>query len=362
MSAIPTPVAVYALTAGGANVARRIAAGLPGAVVFLPERLARPDLGERSFGRLAAALAANFQDFRGHVAAAAAGIVVRALAPLLGDKTRDPAVVVVDPEGRFAVSLLSGHLGGANDLARETARILGGQAVVTTATDAAGKPGLEVIARDQGLRIENMKALSRLSRAIVEDDPVPVFDPGDWLRPALAAWPETFSFLTDPPPLDLDAPLVYVGQTVIAAPDSWLLIRPPSLAVGLGCNRGTSVEELDGLLIEVFETHGLSRLSIRCLATIAAKRDETGILALAERLGVETIFFEAMELGRVRTPHPSAAVEKHMGVASVCEAAAMLAAGTDRLLAAKHKSRNATLAAAETSSWSSAWGPAARKV
>ena len=338
--------AIYALTSSGANTARRVAGGLSRAEVFLPEDLAGPDSGERTFKKISEALARNFHQYDGHVVVAAAGIVVRSLVGLLEDKTKDPAVVVVDQEGRFAISLLSGHLGGANELARRTAAILGGQAVVTTATDSAGKPSLEVTATEQGLKVENIKALSRISRMILEGEKVPVYDPDNWLKPALAPWPESFIFLEERPGPKVGGPLVWVGHEDLDHPDSWLICRPPVLAVGLGCNRGTPVEEIEELLRETFKRHGLAVGSIGLLASIEAKSDEIGILALAERLKVKIEFFRPEELAAMETPNPSEAVEKHMGVKSVCEAAAMLAARTTRLLAAKQKSRNVTIAAA----------------
>ena len=338
-------IAVYALTSVGAETARRIAAGLCGAVIFLPARLTGPE--RRGFGRLADCLACNFNNFDGHVVVAAAGIVVRAIAPLIQDKTVDPAVVVVDQEGRFAVSLLAGHLGGANDLALQTAAVLGAQAVITTATDSAGQPSLEVVARDLGLRTENLKALAAVSRTVVEGGSVPVYDPGGWLRLALSKWPGAFQFL-DKSPEKLEKNLVWVGHEFGDFPQSWLVMRPPDLCVGLGCNRGTNVDELEGLLRAAFERFKLSVGSVARLASIEAKRDEGGLLELAERLGVNIEFFRPEELGRVEVPSPSPMVERHMGVKSVCEAAAMLSAGTDRLVVTKQKSKNATLAAAQT--------------
>ncbi|CAO0822153.1 cobalt-precorrin 5A hydrolase [Desulfarculales bacterium] len=154
-------LAVYAITPTGAEVARTLAPSLSGATLFLPRSLAYLPDGEELFDRLALALAANFLEYGGHVILAAAGIVVRALAPLLHHKAQDPAVVVVDQAGRYAVSLLSGHLGGSNALARRVAEILGGQAVITTATDTANLPSLEMLAGELGFRVENLMALAR---------------------------------------------------------------------------------------------------------------------------------------------------------------------------------------------------------
>ena len=338
-------VAIYALTVAGADLAGKIAAGLERADVFLPQRLAEPGYGH-TFDRLVSALAEHFKRYDGHIVIAAAGIVVRALAPLLEHKAVDPGVVVVDQAGRYAVSLVGGHLGGANQLAEQVAEILGGRAVITTATDTMGKPGLDVIARDLGLDMENPSALARIGRMIVEGDPVPVYDPAGWLWPALAPWPYAFVPCATPPDAGDDRPLVWVGAAVMDFPSSWLLLRPRVLAVGMGCNRGTSEDELLGLLLDVFAEHNLSPRAINRLATIRAKQDEPGLLALAGGLNRPIEFYDADELQRVSVPNPSSTVEHHMGVKSVCEAAALLAARSDRLLVTKKKSANATLAAA----------------
>lgn len=340
------PVAVYALTAPGAETARRIAAGSPGSKVFLPERLAEPNSAETGFKRFASALAFNFSLFAGHVVVGAAGIVVRSLAPLLKDKTRDPAVVVVDQAGKFAVSLLSGHLGGANELARQVASILNAQAVITTATDVSGVPSPDVVAAELGHELENIKALAVISRRLVEGEKVRIYDPYNLWGPALQGYGHLFEYLEEMPDVNDREPLIYVGETSNSFPKTWLLVRPPILLAGMGCNRGTGADEMEELLAGVFRDHKLSLKSIRSLATIEAKRDEAGLNELAGRLGVGIQYFEADELKAVQTPNPSATVEKHMGVSSVCEAAALLAARAEKLLATKAKSKNATMAVA----------------
>jgi cobalt-precorrin 5A hydrolase len=339
-------VAVYALTAVGAATARRLAAGLPGATLFLPERLAQT--GERSFARLAEALAANFAAYAGHVAVAASGVVMRAIAPLLISKATDPAVVVLDPAGRFAVSLLAGHLGGANDLARAVAGVLNGQVVITTATDQEGLPALEIEARKTGLAWDDLAALPRLARALVEGELVGVHDPQGWLWPGLSArWPECFTRLEHWPAGEDDTrPLLLVTPRACPPRPGWLVLRPPCLCLGLGCNRGTDVEEMARLVDDTLAELGLTAKALACLASVEAKRDEAGLIALAERLGLELIFFSAQELETVAGPNPSGLVRQHMGTKSVCEAAAILAARGGPLMVGKRKSINATLALA----------------
>jgi len=341
-------VAIYALTAPAAAQARRLASAWPQARLFLPRRLAEPAAGELAFDGLGRALADNFRRYEGHVLFAAAGMVVRCLVGLLQGKDQDPAVVVADPEGRYAVSLLSGHLGGANELARQVAQALGGQAVITTATDNAGQPSLEMTAREQGLRVENLKALARVSRELVEGGQVPLYDPEGWLWPALAQSAGCFRRLEAPPsPAAVQDPAVLVAWRGLDASPAWLIMRPPCLAVGLGCNRGASAQEMRELMELVLHQHGLAVGSVFCLATVEAKRDEAGITRLAEELGIIVRYYPAHQLREVAVPNPSPMARRHMGTESVCEAAALLAAGADRLLVTKQKTKNATLAVAK---------------
>jgi cobalt-precorrin 5A hydrolase len=341
-------VAVYALTSAGAEKARFLCAALKEASLFLPSRLAEPAAGERSFGKLGEALAANFHRFSGHVLFCAAGIAVRALAPLVEHKAKDPAVIVVDQQGRFAVSLLSGHLGGANGLTRRVARLLGGQAVITTATDGVGLPSLEVVGAERGMTVENLCALPKVSLALLEGEAVAVHDPERRLLPFLRErWPGLFfsqDELASRPASP--TPLVWVGWRERKPAETELVMRPHCLAVGLGCNRDTKEEEIEALLKEVFRGHGLSLASISCLASVEAKKDEAGILGLADKLQVAAHFLPAGLLNEVEVPSPSAMVKKHMGTNSVCEAAAILAAKRGPIIARKHKTSNVTMAVA----------------
>ena len=338
--------AVYALTSAGAEIARKIAADLEGATLFLPGDLAVKKSGENPFDRLASAVTRNFGDFDGHVLVTAAGLAVRIIAPLIVDKSTDPGVVVLDQNGRFAVSLLSGHLGRANELAVRVAEITGGQAVITTATDSLDKPAVEVLARENGFSLENTAALSRISRDVIEGRSVTVYDTGRWFRPELSRWPDSFNMIEDLPPENPDAPLIWVGYEEWNFPPHWLVVRPNCLFLGVGCNRGTGLAEIEELVIDTFNRNGFSLKSIGLLASIEAKKNEAALIQLAEKLGRGIVFFGVDELDEVDTPNPSAQVALHVGVRSVCEAAALLAAKKGRLLVTKKKSANATLAVA----------------
>jgi cobalt-precorrin 5A hydrolase len=338
-------IAVWTITPNGASLAVRIAAALPNAGVFGADALGSlPDSATR-FGSLAEAVAEHFRRFSGHVFIMATGIVVRVVAGLLVHKTEDPAVVVVDDRGRFAVSLLSGHIGGANRLAEQVAAVINAQAVITTATDVNAVAAIDVLAVELGMKIENPAAIKTVNMALLTGAPVEVHDPFGILTGRMlhaAAGRDSESAVPT---------RVWVDDRVASAPPGALVLRPPSLVAGIGCNRNTSVDEIRTLLFGTLQESGLAAASLKRLASIDLKGNEPGLIALAQELGLLLKLFGREELGAVQdaVPTPSAAVEKHIGVKSVCEAAAILASRGGELIVPKRSSRNATVAIARTS-------------
>jgi len=337
-------VAVYALTPQGATLGRRLADALS-AELYTPLALAEANRAT-GFSSLPSLMAEIFQARSAHVFIAACGLVVRAVAPHLRGKERDPAVVVLDQEGRYAVSLLSGHLGGANELARRVAALTGGAPVITTATDCLGLPSFDVIARDLGLAIGNLDAVKHVNTALISGERIIIFDPAGLLARVEGLLAGRVDWAASPEDLPWDAPCLLVDWRERGLGPRHLALRPKVLAVGVGCRKGAGMADVLDVVRAALAAKRLSPLSVRVLASIEAKRGEPGILEAAAALGAKTVFFSARELGAASPPNPSAMVAKHMGVSSVCEAAAMIAAGTTRLLATKVKSGTATAAVA----------------
>jgi cobalt-precorrin 5A hydrolase len=345
-------LAIWALTPRAAKLAARIAGRLKGADRFLTRRLCPAEPGVIPFEHLAEALARQFCRYRGHVFIMATGIVVRSMAGLLQDKTQDPAVVVIDEAGRYAVSLLAGHIGGANALAADVARITGGQAVITTATDVNHLPAIDVVARQRGLVIENPAAIKTVHMALLCRQPVRLYDPHHCLRGV--KWPPDIarSHISEPPDGDYadcwqGQAGIFVDDIRLDLPAQVLVLRPRSLVAGLGCNRHTTMPEMMDLLLRVLDDFRLAQGSLSAIASVDLKADEPGMLALARALGLDLQFFSTAQLNSVpNVPTPSKMVEKHLGVKSVCEAAAILGAGNGSLIVAKQATRNVTLAIA----------------
>jgi len=338
--------AIYALTKAGAELGFRLSKEL-GADLFLHKRCPGPD-GAMHFESLRRIVEANFFGYDAHVFIAATGIVVRVIAPLITSKDRDPAIVVLDQMGKFCISLLSGHLGGANALARQIASITGGQAIITTATDTAGIISADLLAKERDMAIGNIEAVKTVNGAMLAGEVVQIFDPED--RLGLVGQGHCGEIM-----LEIVDSLEQWQPCVPGIRVSWkrakyepstLVLHPRCLVAGIGCNRNTPAEEILEVIKEVFHQNNLALSSLKALASIDAKRDEAGLIQAAQVLNTELLFFNKEALGAIMVPNPSERVKFHMGVDSVCEAAAILATGKGNLIVPKTKTKNVTVAVA----------------
>ncbi|WP_312710234.1 precorrin-3B C(17)-methyltransferase [Aciditerrimonas ferrireducens] len=280
---------------------------------------------ERHVGDLGGTLRAHWRDSAGFVVVAAVGAVVRLVAPLLGDKVEDPAVVVLDEQGRFCVPVLGGHAGGANQLAQEVAALLGAEPVLTTASDAAGWPALDDL---PGWTVHGPLAAAQRAlldgAALVVDQRLPWPLPGRLGALAVPA-PEappgdpTVALRVD----DRACPRCLPGPGAPEDPAGTLVAHPPSLVVGLGCATSADAAEARALVQQVLLDAGLSPASVAQVATIDRRAEHPAVRAL----GRPVLAYPPEALAAQPVPHPSAQVAAAVGTPSVAEAAALLGAG-----------------------------------
>ena len=325
---------VLALTAEGKQLAGRIAENLEECTLFSAEM------------KTADALSFLWKRYDGIICVMAAGIVVRSIAPLLADKTIDPCVVVVDQKGDFAISLLSGHLGGGNSLTEQVAAITGGRAVITTASDVMGRTALDLWAKRHNLHVPDRKKLTETSARLVNGSTLTVYS-----HLPLTSLPADFARSLDP---DL-ADIVITHNKHMTS--NSLCCIPETLFLGVGCNRDTRQADIELSFTELCRMHNLDALAFAGMASIDLKSDERGILQFSEKHGVETFFYTRDELNGVKDVSYSPAVMKAVGAQGVAEPAALLAARADgseaELIVAKMKWKDVTLAVAERKK--SAW-------
>lgn len=296
---------LIAFTDRGKALADTLAAALGGEAM----RCGEP-LGIREWTDL------HFQTGNSLIFVGAIGIAVRAIVPRVQNKATDPAVVVVDERGRFAVPILSGHLGGANDLARAIGKVCGAIPVLTTATDVNGVFAVDEWAKRQNCSIPNEGKIKRVSSLLLSGGTVRV----------RSAWP----IEGDPPAgLALVDGKDYDVRLDIRTQGKDVLRLVPRIAVlGVGCKKGTSQEAMEEALATMLSKAKLSELSICAAATIDMKKDEPGLLAFCRSHNWPLYTYSAEQLKRAMGSFTTSAfVESVTGVDNVCERSAVLAAG-----------------------------------
>ena len=254
----------------------------------------------------------------------AAGIAVRSIAPYLSDKLKDSPVLVMDEAAQFVVPLLSGHVGGANALARRLAEKTGAAAVITTATDVADMFAADEFAKENGMSLTKREGIARVSSRLLEGRSVGLSVSRDYL-------PEEAQIFLD-------------GKCGEVSPErerALLILSPKEYVIGMGCKKGKTAEELFRFAEEELARLGIGRERLAALASVEDKKDEPGLIELAGRLGVPFAVFSAEQLRRLEGD-----LERTVGVANVCERAALAACEDGRLILPKQARDGMTLAIA----------------
>jgi cobalt-precorrin 5A hydrolase len=344
-------IAVIAITRNGARVGARLRESIPGAELHVLRKYSGDGEGLIPFDELKGLVAALWKEASGLVFIMATGIVVRMIALHLQGKAKDPAVVVMDEAGKFAISLLSGHLGGANELAGRCAFAVGAREVITTATDAAGLPSFDMLAKEFGWEIEDLSRVKRLNALLLDGEEIAVVDPTGSVRTWFHGRGKLHFCDTFVAALRTrTGGIVAVTNSIIPPQvqgENLLVLRPKNLVLGIGCNSGTTAGEIAEVAAANLKRLLLSEKSVACVATVTAKRNEAGLLAFAEGLGVPLVFHEPAELAAVPAPSPpSPHALEAVGAPGVAEPAALLSSG-GTLILKKVKSGNVTLAIAE---------------
>ena len=327
-------IAVISFTENGRLLSERIAAQVPGAARFCFHK--HTDGNAEAFTELSTLTADIFGRSSALVFVCSVGIAVRAVSPHLVSKTADPAVVAVDDSGKFAVPVLSGHLGGANELARDIAGIIGAVPVITTATDSHGLFSPDLFAKHNGLVICDMDAAKAVAAAVVNGEPV--------------------GFRCGYPHSVLPDELTETGECSVGICVSGnaeekpfattLNLLPKNLVIGIGCKKGTPADAITTHIMRVFSENRLDIRRLTLAASIDIKAEEPGLLGLCEHLGLPLETFAADELMSVPGSFShSDFVEKITGTDNVCERAAVCAGG--KLIVGRTAGNGITAAVAE---------------
>lgn len=330
-------IVLYSFTDKGKSLCQRIKS-------LLVEEAAQKEENVVQYYKSCGTVASYMQKGNLLIFVGAAGIAVRSIAPYIQDKSIDPAVLVIDEQGRYVIPILSGHLGGGNLWADKLASYLDAAPVITTATDGRQLFAIDSFAAAHRLRIVQTDRIKGVSAGLLQEKRMYVWADAKMqplMQQLLYEAGERSCGKADT--LEQADILLLDGEKDILSDSPACVLFPQDLLVGMGCKKGKSAEELYAFLEECFDHHGLSLFRIRGIYSVQQKREEEGLIMLAQKLGVPFCTYTAKELMHVdNVPNPSAFVEQTVGIDNVCERSALYAGG--RLLLEKQKKNGMTLA------------------
>ncbi|MBW5447606.1 cobalamin biosynthesis protein CbiG [Cohnella sp. CFH 77786] len=349
-------VAVIAITKHGVELARKLGSSFSHSDLYYMSKFAKGDEEARGFrlfeGSVRLLFPALFPAYKGIICIISLGAVVRMIAPLLQDKKTDPGIVVIDDKGEHVISVLSGHLGGANELTQEVAAAIGARAVVTTASDVQKTIAVDLFGRRFGWEWESADKLTPVSASVVNEERIAVVqesgERGWWpYDTPLPGHIRTFGSVAEALASGPDAALVVTHRLLSPEEEAILangvLYRPKVIALGIGCNRGTPASEIEAVMADTLGELGFSIRSVKAVCTIDLKKDEAGLLEVCARYGWPLVTYAPEQLNGVAVEEPSETVYKYTGAYAVSEPAAKLYTGADRLALVKKKSGNVTI-------------------
>lgn len=351
--------AIVAITKHGVEIARKLAPSLQNADLYYMSKFEKGDEQDRGIqmfsGSVRLLFPSLFQSYKGLIIIVSLGAVVRMIAPLLVDKKVDPAVVVIDDKAEHVISVLSGHIGGANELTKEVAAILEARPVITTASDVQKTIPVDLLGKRFGWVWESAEKLTPVSASVVNEETVAVVqesgEKGWWTydRPLpenIKVYSSISEALVTKPQAALVITHRLLDKEAQAILDNGVLYRPKVIALGIGCNRGTSKEEIESVIQETLAELRYSIKSVKAICSIDLKKDEEGLLEITDQYGWEFVTYSPEQLNTVSISSPSETVFKFTGAYGVSEPACLLYSGASKPILEKKKSGNVTISVA----------------
>ncbi len=278
------------------------------------------------------------------------GAVIRLISPYMKDKKTDPAVIVIDDKTTFVISVLSGHLGGANKLSEEIAEKLNATPVITTAADVNKTIAVDLLGRELGWKIDDDSNVTKISAFMVNEEKIGVYqDAGskDWWSKKLPKNVTIYSTIEELKNSHSKGFLIISDKKIDEEIQrNSVVYRPPSLVVGIGLHWDTTKEKISEGIKSSLEKYNLSAKSIAKFVSIKKKQDVVGLIDFAKEMDVPLEYFEKEELTTIQTPNPSKTVQAFEGTASVSEASALKSSGGKLIVEKQKFPPNLTLAIA----------------
>jgi cobalt-precorrin 5A hydrolase len=340
--------AIYAITRHGIEIAKRLITQIDGADLFVSQKLmaAAPHGALTLPLPMGPTLLETFAAYDCHIFIISVGAVVRMIAPLMQNKKVDPAVVCIDDACKFAICVLSGHVGRGNSFTQKIAAAVDALPVITTASDAIGTLTVDILGREFGWTLDDTdRNVTRGCAAVVNSEQVlfvqetgePNWWPNDKPMPDGVTYTNSLEGID---PTQFEILLIASDRELKTThPNHWdnsVIYRPKSLVVGMGCDKNASPAMVERGFVYLLEQNGLCLKSVKEIGTIDVKKDEPAFLQLCEKYGLQLRIFTAVELDAVAgIENPSETVKKFVGTRGVSEASALLASGANKLLVPK---------------------------
>lgn len=347
-------ISILAITKNGIKIGLDLKESFPEWEVFAPQKLTTDtDKINWYSDSTTEKITELFKSYDGLICLFSLGAVIRLISPHLVSKKTDPAVIVIDDKKNFVISVLSGHIGGANELTNEIASKIGAIPVITTAADVNKTIAVDLIGREFGWKIDDDSNVTRISAYMVNDEKIGVYqDVGNknWWKDALPKNVMIFDNLESLKESDCKGYLIITDKILKEEflKDS-VVYRPPSLVVGIGLHWDTSKDTIKKGLDVTLEKFHLSPKSISKLVSIKKPKDVEGLIEFGRDVDIPVEYVNREDLAEIKAPNPSDTVKVFEGTSSVSEAAAIKISGGQLIVEKQKFPPNLTIAIARIS-------------
>ncbi|WP_371504399.1 cobalt-precorrin 5A hydrolase [Nitrosopumilus adriaticus] len=341
---------LLAITKNGVKIGEKLKKLFPDWKIFAPSKLSNGNNGIIWYSEpTSEKIIELFKSSNALICLFSLGAVIRLIAPHLKDKKTDPAVIVIDDKMNFVISVLSGHIGGANELTEEIAEKLGAISVITTAADVNKTIAVDLVGREFNWKIDDDSTVTKISAHMVNEEPIGVFqDIGEknWYK-KLPKNVMIYENIEDLKKSNSKAYLIIsdkiIDDDIIKES---VIYRPPSLVIGIGLHWDTSKETIREGVETCLEKFKLSSKSIVKLVSIKKPQDVQGLIDLGKEMGIPVEYVDREDLAEISAPNPSETVKAFEGTASVSEAAAIKVSGGELIVEKQKFPPNLTIAIA----------------
>jgi len=341
---------VLAITKNGVNIGENLKKLFPEWSIFAPSKLSNEKTGITWYSEpTSEKIVELFKSNNALICIFSLGAVIRLIAPYLKDKKTDPAVIVIDDKTNFVISVLSGHIGGANELTEEIADKLGALSVITTAADVNKTIAVDLVGREFNWKIEDDSTVTKISAHMVNEEPIGIFQEAgnkNWYK-KLPKNVLIYENMEDLKKSNSKACLI-ISDKVIDKKISKesVIYRPPSLVIGIGLHWDTAKETIREGIKDCLDKFQLSSKSIAKLVSIKKPEDVQGLIDLGKEIGIPVEYVNREDLAEISAPNPSETVKAFEGTASVSEAAAIKVSGGELIVEKQKFPPNLTIAIA----------------